>query len=137
MRKLAFLLFTLQPFVCFSQINIINRSLIDSSLNIAYLGVENAIELVGSKNSTTKLSFTTTNGTMSDVGQGRYILRPEKAGECIIRFQSKGQKIVSKVFRIDTTFNLITRLAGVRDSFATVQEIISNPFLIIESPKSF
>lgn len=123
-------------FFTFSQGNIINHSLIDSSLNIAYLGVENAIELVGAKNSSTKLDFTTTNGTMSDVGQGRYILRPEQAGECIISFQSKGQKIVSKAFRIDTLVNLIARLAGVRDSFATVQEIMSNPFLIIESPKS-
>ena len=64
-------------------------------------------------------------------------MRPEKTGECIISFQSKGQKIASKVFRIDTIFNLNARLAGVKDSFATVQEIISNPFLIIESPKSF
>src|SRR5215203_4421594 len=84
----------------FSQVNIINRSLTDSSLNIAYIGVENAIELLGFKNSTTNLGFTTTNGSMSGVGQGRYILRPEKAGECIISFQSKGQKIVSEVFRI-------------------------------------
>ena len=121
----------------FSQVNIINRSLTDSSLNIAYIGVENAIELFGFKNSTTNLGFTTTNGSMSGVGQGRYILRPEKAGECIISFQSKGQKIVSEVFRIDTIFNLTARLAGVRDSFATIQEIISSPFLIIESPKSF
>ena len=134
----AFFIFILLiPNSVFPQVSIINRSLIDSSLNIAYLGVENAIELVGAKNSTAKLGFTTTNGTMSDVGQGRYILRPEQAGGCIISFQSKGQKIVSKAFRIDTIFNLIARLAGVRDSFATVQQVITNPFLIIEAPKSF
>ena len=137
MIRTFYILFLLIPSSIFSQVNIINRSLTDSSLNIVYIGIENAIELVGSKNSISKLSFTTTNGTLSDVGQGHYILRPEKAGECIISFQSKGQKIVSKVFRIDTIFNLTARLAGVRDSFATVQEIISNPFLIIESPKSF
>jgi len=99
------------------------------------LGVDNVIELTGYKG-TNKLSSSTTNGTITDLGKNQYILRPENKGECIISFYNKGQKIVSKVFKIDTLGNLIARLAGIRDSFATVQEIISNPFLILEFPKT-
>jgi hypothetical protein len=125
------------PLFSKAQVNIINRSLTDSSLGFAYIGVENAIELVGLKKNSVKLSFTTTNGTMSDIGQGRYLLRPEKVGECIISFQNKGQKIAIKTFSVDTLNQLLVRLAGVKDSFATVQQIITNPLLIIEAPNSF
>ena len=136
--KRAFYIFILfAPTSIFAQVNIINRSLTDSSLNIAYIGVENAIELVGLKNNSVKLSFTTTNGTMSAIGRTRYILRPEKQGECIISFLSNGKNIVIKTYKIDTLTELNARLAGVRDSFATIQEIITNPFLIVEAPKSF
>ena len=137
MHRIASFLFLLLPIVCFSQVTIINRSLTDSSLNIAYIGVENTIELVGLKSNSAKLSSTTTNGTISDIGQGHYILRPEKAGECIISFRSNGKNIGIKTYKIDTLTGLKVRLAGVRDSFATVQEITTNPFLIIEAPKSF
>jgi len=134
--RTSYLLVLLFPFTVFSQVNSVNHSLIDSSLNIAYLGVDNSIEIIGYKGSN-KLSYSTTNGTITSLGQNQYVLRPAKEGECIISFQSKGQKIASKIFRIDTLTNLIARLAGVRDSFATVQQIITNSFLIIEVPKSF
>jgi hypothetical protein len=138
MLRTTFILFLLfSAFITFSQVNIINRSLTDSSLSVAYIGVENAIDLVGLKNNSVKLSFTTTNGTMSDIGQGRYILRPEKAGECIISFRRNGKNVATKTFKIDTLYELKVRIAGVRDSIATIQEITTNPFLIIEAPKSF
>lgn len=136
MLKFFFHIILLVPICLNAQVSIINRSLTDSSLNIAYIGIDNSIELLGHKGSN-KLSFSSTNGTITDLGQNHYILRPAKKGKCIISFQNKGQEVVTKTFIIDTLINLTARLAGIRDSFATVEEIIANPFLIIESTKSF
>lgn len=121
-----------------AQVAIINRSLTDSSLNIAYVGVDNAIEIIGHK-VVGKLDFSTTNGAIRDLGKNRYVLNPnpDRQGQSIVGFYINGKKIASKTFRIDTLGNLIARLAGVRESFATVQEIISNPFLVLEFPKTF
>jgi len=136
MRRFTSLLFSILPIVCFSQVNIINRSLTDSSLNIAYLGLDNAIELTGYKKSV-KLIFLITNGTMTDIGQNRYVLRPKNEGECIISFHNQGNKIISKLFRIDTLGDMKIRLAGVQDSVASIHQILANPFLISEIPKSY
>jgi hypothetical protein len=105
-------------------------------MSIAYLGVENSIEMIGFKPNG-KLSFSITNGVITDLGQNNYVLKPSRLGECKISFQNKGRNIATKNFRVDTLGNLIARLAGVKDSFATIQVIITNPFLILEFPKTF
>src|ERR1700752_1992453 len=100
MPRLSLLVFTLLPLVSFSQVNIINRSLTDSSLTIAYIGVDNAIELTGLKNNHGTLSFSTTNGIITNVGGNRYILRPLRQGECVITFTEKNRILAKKIFFI-------------------------------------
>jgi hypothetical protein len=122
---------------CFGQINIINRSLFDSSLNLVYLGVENNLVLKGFTPGNSKLTFSATNGTITDNSDGLYLLTPAKQGECIVSFYNRGQKIISKIFRVYILKDLTVRLASIKDSFATVNEIIANPFLVVESPGTF
>ncbi len=98
MLKLICHIISLFPFFLNAQVNIINLSLIDTSLNIAYIGVENTIELTGLKNNHGTVSFYTTNGTMTNVGGNRYVLRPLKPGECVISFTEKNKILAKKVF---------------------------------------
>jgi hypothetical protein len=135
MCKPIFLL--LLPFFSFSQVNIVNRSLTDSSLNIVYIDVRNIIELTGNK-SLNNLGFSTTNGTLIHLEQGRYLLRPSREGECVLTIQSNGRKIASKAFRSDSLKGeLKIRLAGITDTVATINQILANPFLISEIPGSY
>lgn len=124
------------PVLIDAQVSIINRSLIDSSLNVAYIGIDNSIKLIGHKGKS-KITFSATNGTITNDGLNSYVLKPSTPGQCIVSFQSHGQNFASKIFRIDTLENLRARLAGITDSFASVPQVISNPFLVIEAPKSF
>ena len=137
MCRLVSLLFTLLPFASFSQVHIVNRSLFDSSMNIVYVEIRNEIELVGIKSSD-KLSFSSTNGTLIHLEQGRYLLRPSTKGECALTFQSNGRKIANKTFRSDSLRGeLKIRLAGITDTVATINQILGNPFLISEIPGSY
>jgi hypothetical protein len=144
MRSLAYIVVFI-PLNLSAQVSIVNRSLVDSSLNVAYLGLENAIELIGLKNNKEPILFSTTNGTITDLGQNRYLLRPFRPGECTVNFQTKKQKLAAKTFKADTLGEMIVRLAGVkdpgstgtRDSYATVQQIVSSPFLVVEVPGTF
>ena len=125
------------PIFLNAQVNIVNRSLIDSSLNIAYCGVENVIELTGYKGSG-KISSLATNGTLTELGQHKYVLKPSKEGDCLISFHNDRKKIITKTFRCDSLKGeLKIRLARVTDTVATIHQILANPFLISEIPGSY
>ena len=145
MLKLIFHIILLVPLFLTAQVNIINVSLIDTSLHIAYIGIENTIELTGLKTARDSIFFTTTNGTITGLGKNQYVLKPFKMGECIVSFQTKKQRLATKTFRADTLGEMTVRLAGVRHSYdtgtrvtyATVQQIVNSPFLVIVIPGTF
>ena len=136
MLRLIQILVFLSPFSIFAQVNIINRSLTDTSLAYAYVGVDNAIELTGYKvNNSILISIT--RGTIMNLGQNRYVLRISIPGECVLTFTDKGKVIAKRTFKVDELAEPRIRLAGVRDSVASVNQILVNPFLIIEIPGSY
>jgi len=128
----------------FAQVNIINRSLTDSSLNIAYIDVRNILELTGHK-SPNNLSFSTTNGTLMDLGQNQFVLRPSKEGECIVSFQDNGKKIASKIFRVESFSDPVRTFGRQYDSvvkdgytyFIAYENLIADPVLRIEIPNCY
>jgi hypothetical protein len=146
MPRLISILFFLFPFICFSQVNIINRSLTDSSLNIAYLGIDNVIELTGYKDSG-KLNFSATNGSIRNLGQNRYLLNPDKPGECIVSFQKKDQKIISKIFKVDSlpkpaarfnkSYDSTSQYPGINAIYMKFNDFLSSPSLLVYYPNSF
>lgn len=146
MHRLASLLFLLLPLACFSQVNIINRNLTDSSLNVAYIGVDNEIELRGVKNNSGTILFSTTNGTITTVGQNRYTLRPLNPGECTLTFSEKGKFIAQKNFNIDFVPSPIARFSNWNDSIQiestkylaiSLTRLISDPTLRVYAPRCF
>jgi len=146
MLKILHTLLLLIPLSAFAQLNIINRSLTDSSLNIAYIGVENAIELTERKNNHRTISFSATNGTITNVGENRYVLRPLKPGECVITFTEKNKVLAKKAFFIDNVPEPGPRFSNVNDSIQkgdtkylkiSLSRLVNDPVLRIYAPKCF
>jgi hypothetical protein len=71
------------------QINIINRHVSDSSINIFYIGVDNVIELKGVKNEAEySVSVTRAGSEMRRQGKGIYLVRVHKVTDtCILVVQ--------------------------------------------------
>jgi hypothetical protein len=144
MYKLIFLLTLISPLVSLSQVNIINRSLTDSSLKIAYIDVRNILELTGRK-SPNALSFSTTNGTLMSLSENQYVLRPSKEGECVVSFFDKGKKIASKIFRVESFSDPVRTFGGRYDSvdkdgytyFITYINLINDPVFRIKIPNCY
>lgn len=136
----------LAPVFLNAQVNIVNRSLTDSTLNIAYIGVDNAIELIGLKNSNSSIVFSTTNGGITKQRQDRYVLRPQKEGECTITFTEKGKLIAKKTFNINTAPDPMARFSNLNDTIKkgettylkiSLNRLINDPTLRVYMPKSF
>jgi hypothetical protein len=144
MYKLIFLLTSISPLVSLSQVNIVNRSLTDSSMKIAYIDVRNILELKGHK-SASNLSFSTTNGTLMNLSENQYVLRPSKEGECVVSFFDKEKKIVSKIFRVESIPDPVRTFGSRYDSvdkdgytyFITYNNLINDPVLRVETPNCY
>lgn len=139
MRRSAFLLFILLPLSSFSQVNFINRSLTDSSLKIVYSGVGNIIEI---KNFTfTKTtSIGISNAEIIPLDKNKIKITPKYGfKECVVSAENHAaSEEFKQVFRIDSLVgDVVIRLAGVKDSIASIHQILANPFLISELPGSY
>lgn len=73
--------------------------------NVLYAGIPNPITVAASKVSSSKIVVTTSNGTIANEGQGRYVLVPERVDPDMVvdvkKKKHKGQKYLdSKHFRV-------------------------------------
>ena len=145
MRKQIFLIPLLLPLFSYSQVNIINRSLIDSNLNIVYIGVDNEIELTGLK-SFDNLSFSTTNGRLIELAQNRYILNFFEKGECILSLKKKEKLIAQKTFkaavipdphpRFSSQYDSISKKGGYT-YYISYNNLIKDPVFRVEAPNCY
>ena len=140
MLKLFFHIVLLIPIFLAAQVNFVNRSLTDSSLKIIYSGVGNIIEVKNyTFTRTTRIGVS--NGEILPLDKNKIKIIPKSGfGECLISVENlhTDSEEYSQVFRIDTfTSQLKIRLAGVKDSVATIHQILANPFLISEIPGSY
>ena len=125
--KTLFLLLSLTPFFTFSQVNIINRSLTDSSLRIAYIGVDNFLELKGMKISD-DVKVISSQGNVTKTNTN-FTLRVPFCDSIFITVQKKGRQILKEKFKCDQLYDPILQLGAIKDSVASVKEILINPFL--------
>jgi len=143
MRKRIFLFLLLLPLFSYSQVNIINRSLTDSTLNIAYVGVDNEIELTGLK-SLSNLNFSTTNGRLTELGQNKYVLKLFEKSEFTLSLKDKAKVIAQKTFKADVIPDPYPRFSSQYDStktpltyYISFNNLIEDPVLRIEAPKFY
>ena len=115
------------PISVFAQINIINRSLTDSSLKIVYAGVDNFLEIKGVKTSD-DVKVSISQGDVRKIDT-TFILRVPGCESIFITVQKKGRQILKEKFRCDQLYDPVLQLGAIKDSVASISEILINPFL--------
>ncbi len=116
------------------QIDIINQSLTDSSLNYLYIGVDNRIKVKGS-NSEYKLVITGGGGIHSKSGKNEYLVRVNTPTKLCSLFLLKGtQHIFQKSFEVRTLSSPIATLGGFNDTTAKTNILLGNPYISMLMP---
>jgi len=140
LRTAIIFIFSILSISLKSQITVANLSLTDTTQNIFYIGVENKVHVTGKGFDPVKGKFAVSGGGCSfkNLGKGNYVYKCEmETDNCTVRYSENGKSIFTQGFRCRKIGDPLARLAGIRDSLATVDEIISNPFLIVEIPNAF
>ena len=141
MRRTTFILFlSLSSFFAFSQVNISNYSLTDSSQNIFYVGVDNLIKISGNQYDYLKQSVSIKGGGAKLIpgGIGTFIVKVQtETDDCRIWINENGKVIFKKDFIVRTVRDIVVRYGGLKDSIATINQLLANPFLFIDIPESY
>lgn len=134
-RLFPVFLFFLPGFLI-AQVNVINRSLTDSTMKIVYVGVENHLQITG-LGSFQRITITTTRGTLSKSGRLIYNLRTSAPNNLFITVIKDGLIVYYEKFTSEELPEPVARIGNLKDSTGTVDDILSNPYLSVEFPGSF
>ena len=136
MKLISFSLFTILSVTVYSQINIINESLTDSSKNIFYIGVDNRISIIGLADNT--IAITGGGGAIYKTGKGQYVVRVSTpTDDCKIILINGTKNIFRKSYKVRTIGELVATLSGIRDTTVSRNRVLLNPFLSIVIPNCF
>jgi len=136
MLRLILLSVIFFPYCLPAQVNVINRSLSDSTKKIVYTGVENRLEITGLESFKT-ITITTNRGSLAKSGKLRYNLRTTSEYSFFITIIKDGLTVYYEKFNSEELSEPIARIGNLKDSIGTVDDILSNPVLSVEFPGSF
>lgn len=138
---LTVLLFPLFTNYSSSQVQVINRSLTDSTLNYFYIGEDNALEVKwnGVNPATAGVAISDGGSTITRIDKDRYIVRVTTTTDsCHLRFYQNGNKmLVDRYYKCRYINPIVARLGDITDSIITVREILINSFVRAISPDCF
>lgn len=128
--NLLFLLLTLKSF---SQVKVYNTSLIDTTVNQLYTGIENLLsvkapEVKGS------LSFQATKLRVQSFERDIYIARALETGRDTLKVLYRGKSLLQWPLTIDTLPPPVARIGVYQDTVLSVQQILGQPFLGVVFP---
>lgn len=135
MLRLILLSVILFPFKLPAQVNVINRSLTDSSKKIVYTGVDNRLEITGLESFKT-ITITTNRGSLSKSGRLIYTLRTTSEYSFFITVIKDGLTVYYEKFNSEELSEPIARIGNIKDTIGTVDDILSNPVLSVDFPGS-
>jgi hypothetical protein len=118
-----------------AQVQILNRSLIDSTLSFLYIGVENKIELLNAPKK--QVRFEITNGFISKTGPGTATAKLVSGDSSIILCYSGDSLLARKAFKVDTIPAPYARFGNITHFFATVEDIVANSYVVIALPNCY
>lgn len=125
--------------ISFSQIAISNNSLTDTSLPIAYIGVDNDLSISGFKiGEKISLSSMYTSSILTKNGVNKYIYSPSGKGNNDTLYIWKDDIIIGKQhFKIKKLNNPKVSLGNIRDSLISISQVKENPNLNIYIPDNY
>ncbi len=122
----------------FAQVDIINQSLTDSSLNILYIGCNNRIKILGFENDTSlRLVSSHPRTSIRKYENNVFRVGSHKIEPDTLRVY-KGDSLI-KMEMFDTYYlrDPIPQFGNITDTVATIKEIISNPTLSAIIPNNY
>jgi hypothetical protein len=134
MKYIFILIFLLFTSVSHGQINIINQSLTDSSLDFLYIGVDNRISVTGPAGNYS-MAISGGGGTILKDGKNQYVVRVNSVTDLCELILLKGPKnIFRKGYKVRTIPELIVTAGGLRDTTVKAGVLLANPFISIVFP---
>lgn len=129
----------LVPATVLAQVNVVNRSLTDSTLPVFYTGVENNIRFSGKDYTYTEtvVSIHGAGSTLHNTGKGEYLVRVSREGSCSIVLSKNGKVFFRKEFTTSVVPYPVARLGGTTDTVLKLRYIQANPFLTAVMPDCF
>ena len=112
-----------------AQVGILNRSLIDSTLNFLYIGVENRIEISNAPNK--QVRFEITNGSITTTGPGTAIAKLFSDDSSTILCYLGDSLLARKTFAVDKIPCPHGRFGNIKTYNATPEEIVANAYVVI------
>jgi hypothetical protein len=131
MKKVILIIFPLLLFIpakLLGQVDILNIDLTDSTLNFIYTGLDNDLLITGLRD-TSELKFTGYKIKVTR-NKDRLIATSSSVGIDTLKVFKKDKLLLAKVFEIRKWATPFVRLGDIKDTVASVQEIILNPVLI-------
>lgn len=125
--------------ISFSQVKISNLSLTDSTLPIAYLGVDNVLSISGlSKEMRLSINSKYTSTRLMKNGENNYIYQPSISDKYDTIFIWNKDVIIAKQhFKILILNEPKVSLGNNRDSFISISQAINSPYLSIYIPDNY
>jgi hypothetical protein len=125
--------------ISFSQIKISNLSLTDTSLPIAYIGVDNILSISGlGKGEKISLSSMYTSSRLTNNGVNKFIYSPSlKENNDTVYIWKDDIIIGNQHFKIKKLNEPQVSLGNLRDNFITISKILENPNLNIFIPDNY
>lgn len=123
----------------FSQIKISNLSLTDTTLPIAYQGVDNILSISGLRNrEKVSLNSIYSSTRLTKNGVNSYIYWPSIMGRNDTVYLWDNDTIIAKQpFKIMKLNEPKLSLGNIRDSFITIIQAINNPYLSVYIPDNY
>jgi GldM C-terminal domain len=136
MRYFFIFLFSVFSSVCYGQINIINQSLTESSINIFYIGIENVIKLKGVKNESYYNIVIKGGGSQIRKENKSYIVSVNSVVDsCILSvYNQKGKNVFERWYKTRIIPNPVATLAGLKDTTININRLLVNPFIYVVFP---
>lgn len=128
------------PIFLNAQITISNLSLTDTTQNIFYIGIDNTIKISGKQYdpANQKHVIMGGGGTLQKKEKGVYIVRvQEETDDCKIWITLNNRPVSKHHFRVRKIGDYVVRYSGLKDSIATINQLLINPFIYVDIPGSY
>jgi hypothetical protein len=122
------LLTLLFPLNSYSQVELVNELLIDSTKHQLILYQDNPLRIYASK-SNRKFAMSVNGKTIQPNKDGVFVVQPKKLGNADIQVMENGRKVFQGNFSIDSLGGLYARVGRIRDSIVSKQLLLAQPFL--------
>jgi len=118
---------------CYSQIRIINSSLVDTSNNILFEGIENDIRIYGNQSNSYRL-ISKRNAPINKFSASNFIITPGSGVIDTLLLFDKNKLIHEEIFRINPLPDYILTLGSIKEGLATREQIVLNKRLQVYIP---